>query len=85
MLINYSAYSSLYFKSFSLFYFSDQLVFAQGAAATPVELLRGMTELGKQKNVCNVRLFHMHLEGEAPFASKEVESKYIMKKFIYII
>lgn len=49
-------------------------MFAQGAAATPVELLRGMTAVGAQKNVNNVRLFHMHLEGEAPFASKEVES-----------
>ncbi|XP_031786274.1 4-hydroxybutyrate coenzyme A transferase [Nasonia vitripennis] len=55
---------------------SNKLVFAQGAAATPVELLRGMTALGAQKNVNNVRLFHMHLEGEAPFASKEVQKHF---------
>lgn len=55
---------------------SDQLVFAQGAAATPIELLRGMTCYGTQKNLSNVRLFHMHLEGEAPFVSKEVEQHF---------
>ncbi|KAL7300164.1 hypothetical protein TKK_0007162 [Trichogramma kaykai] len=55
---------------------SNQLVFAQGAAATPVELLRGMTELGQQKHVSNVRLFHMHLEGQAPFADKSVEKNF---------
>ncbi|KAK0183077.1 hypothetical protein PV327_001149 [Microctonus hyperodae] len=50
---------------------SDQLVFVQGAAATPVELLRGLTEYGVRSDVRNVRLCHMHLEGAAPFAKKE--------------
>lgn len=55
--------------------FSDQTVYVQGAAATPVELLRGLTAVGVCKNVKNVKLYHMHLEGDAPFAQKEVESK----------
>ncbi|KAH0558094.1 4-hydroxybutyrate coenzyme A transferase [Cotesia glomerata] len=50
---------------------SDQIVFVQGAAATPVELLRGLTEVGIKSNVTNVRLCHMHLEGAAPFAKTE--------------
>ncbi|XP_011505175.1 PREDICTED: uncharacterized protein LOC105367992 [Ceratosolen solmsi marchali] len=50
---------------------SNQIIFVQGAAATPIELLRGMTEIGIKKNVDNVKLFHMHLEGKASFASKE--------------
>ncbi|CAK9808084.1 4-hydroxybutyrate coenzyme A transferase [Anthophora quadrimaculata] len=50
---------------------SDQVVFVQGAAATPVELLRAMTEYGVRCDVRNVRLFHMHLEGAAPFAKPE--------------
>ncbi|XP_068978678.1 4-hydroxybutyrate coenzyme A transferase-like [Bombus flavifrons] len=50
---------------------SDQLVFVQGAAATPTELLRAMTEYGVRCDVRNVRLFHMHLEGEASFAKPE--------------
>lgn len=50
---------------------SDQTVYVQGAAATPVELLRAMTEYGVRCDVRNVRLYHMHLEGEAPFAKPE--------------
>ncbi|KOX72759.1 4-hydroxybutyrate coenzyme A transferase [Melipona quadrifasciata] len=50
---------------------SDQLVFVQGAAATPTELLRAMTEYGVRCDVRNVKLFHMHLEGDAPFAKPE--------------
>lgn len=50
---------------------SDQAVFIQGAAATPVELLRAMTEYGVRCDIRNVRLYHMHLEGPAPFAKPE--------------
>ncbi|XP_015112914.1 uncharacterized protein LOC107038372 [Diachasma alloeum] len=50
---------------------SNQIVFVQGAAATPVELCRGLTEYGVKADVRNVRLCHMHLEGAAPFAKKE--------------
>ncbi|PBC29839.1 4-hydroxybutyrate coenzyme A transferase isoform X1 [Apis cerana] len=50
---------------------SDQLVFVQGAAATPTELLRAMTDYGIRSDVRNVRLCHMHLEGPAPFAKAE--------------
>nr|XP_003699615.1 PREDICTED: uncharacterized protein LOC100877235 isoform X1 [Megachile rotundata] len=50
---------------------SDQQVFVQGAAATPVELLRAMTDYGVRCDVRNVRLYHMHLEGPAPFAKPE--------------
>ncbi|KAJ8684309.1 hypothetical protein QAD02_020101 [Eretmocerus hayati] len=55
---------------------SNKIVFAQGAAATPVELLRGMTEVGCKNNVENVRLFHMHLEGQAPFANEKVAKNF---------
>ncbi|XP_017886449.1 uncharacterized protein LOC108628791 [Ceratina calcarata] len=50
---------------------SDQIVFVQGAAATPTELLRAMTDYGVRSDVRNVRLYHMHLEGPAPFAKPE--------------
>ncbi|XP_032675267.1 4-hydroxybutyrate coenzyme A transferase-like isoform X1 [Odontomachus brunneus] len=50
---------------------SDQEVYIQGAAATPVELLRAMTDYGVRCDVRNVRLYHMHLEGAAPFAKPE--------------
>ncbi|XP_046610714.1 4-hydroxybutyrate coenzyme A transferase [Neodiprion virginianus] len=51
---------------------SDDLVFAQGAAATPLELLRALTNYGVCQNLENVKIVHMHLEGEAPFAQPEV-------------
>lgn len=57
--------------------FTDDLVFAQGAAATPLELLRALTDYGVSQNVENVKIVHMHLEGEAPFAKPEVESMWI--------
>ena len=50
---------------------SDQAVFVQGAAATPTELLRAMTDYGVRCDVRNVRLYHMHMQGAAPFAKAE--------------
>lgn len=50
---------------------SDQIVYVQGAAATPTELLRAMTDYGVRCDVRNVRLYHMHLEGPAPFAKAD--------------
>ncbi|KZC05952.1 PREDICTED: 4-hydroxybutyrate coenzyme A transferase-like [Dufourea novaeangliae] len=50
---------------------SDQVVFVQGAAATPSELLRAMTDYGVRCDIRNVKLYHMHLEGPAPFAKPE--------------
>lgn len=50
---------------------SDQVLFVQGAAATPTELLRAVTDYGVRCDVRNVRLYHMHLEGPAPFAKPE--------------
>ncbi|KAL2730851.1 4-hydroxybutyrate coenzyme A transferase-like [Vespula squamosa] len=50
---------------------SDQIVFVQGAAATPIESIRAMTDYGVRCDVRNVRLYHMHLEGPAPFAKPE--------------
>lgn len=54
--------------------FSEHLVFIQGGAATPIELVRGMTEHGLCNNLRGVRLLHMSLEGDAPFANPEFES-----------
>lgn len=55
--------------------FPDKVVVVQGAAATPVELLRAMTQVGSSRGVKNVKLYHMHLEGEAIFASPENASE----------
>lgn len=57
-----------------LFSFSEHLVFIQGGAATPMELVRAMTEHGVCNNLRGVRLVHMNLEGDTPFANPEFES-----------
>lgn len=58
-----------------LFYFfsTDNVVFAQGAAATPVHLLDAMAKYGAQAKLSNVTVCHMHTEGEAKYTQKEYE------------
>ncbi|KAL2730852.1 4-hydroxybutyrate coenzyme A transferase-like [Vespula squamosa] len=55
---------------------SEHLVFIQGGAATPLELVRAMTEHGVCNNLRGVRLIHMALEGDAPFANPEFEKHF---------
>ncbi|KAG5328230.1 ACH1 hydrolase, partial [Acromyrmex heyeri] len=55
---------------------SEHLVFIQGGAATPMELVRAMTEHGVCNNLRGVRLLHMNLEGDTPFASPEFEKHF---------
>ncbi|XP_015179518.1 PREDICTED: 4-hydroxybutyrate coenzyme A transferase-like [Polistes dominula] len=55
---------------------SEHLVFIQGGAATPLELIRAMTEHGVCNNLRGVRLIHMGLEGDAPFANPEFEKHF---------
>ncbi|XP_077283969.1 succinyl-CoA:acetate/propanoyl-CoA:succinate CoA transferase [Arctopsyche grandis] len=52
---------------------SGQLVFAQGAAATPQHLLTAMTEHGKAANLKDITVCHMHTEGKAPYTEPECE------------
>ncbi|XP_024936192.1 uncharacterized protein LOC107263060 isoform X2 [Cephus cinctus] len=54
----------------------EHLVFIQGSSATPMELIRGMTEHGVCNNLRGVRLLHMGLEGSAPFANPEFEKHF---------
>lgn len=62
-----------------LFLFSEHLVFIQGGAATPMELVRAMTEHGVCNNLRGVRLIHMSLEGDTPFVNPEFESTIFAK------
>ncbi|CAL1673771.1 unnamed protein product [Lasius platythorax] len=55
---------------------SEHLVFIQGGAATPMELVRAMTEHGVCNNLRGVRLMHMSLEGDTPFANPEFEKHF---------
>lgn len=63
-------------------------MFVQGAAATPVELLRAMTDYGVRCDVRNVRLYHMHLEGPAPYAKPEnasTLSRYVDRSLLFAV
>ncbi|VEN33526.1 unnamed protein product [Callosobruchus maculatus] len=58
-------------------------VFAQGAAATPIEMLKGMTEVGKKKKLKDVRVCHMHTEGPAPYCNPDCEG--IFRSFSFFM
>ena len=51
--------------------FPDDRIFIQGAAATPVPLINAMAEHGKSAGLTNVEVVHIHLDGQAKYASKE--------------
>lgn len=48
-----------------------------GAATTPIEILRSMTDHGKQKQLKNIRVCSIHTEFESPYSSPECEGMQI--------
>lgn len=72
-LIQYHYYQS---KIIFFGFYPEHLVFIQGGSATPLELVRALTEHGVCSNLRGVRLIHMALEGDAPFSSPEFESNF---------
>lgn len=46
---------------------SGDQVYIQGAAATPLALIGPLTEFGKANKLKDIRIYHMHTEGEAPY------------------
>lgn len=54
-------------------FFTGKTVFAQGAAATPIELLNAMTKHGKERNLRDIRVVHMHTEGPASYCAPELK------------
>lgn len=52
---------------------SDNTVFVSGAATTPIEILRSMTDHGKQKQLKNIRVCSIHTEFESPYSTPECE------------
>lgn len=52
---------------------SEDLVFVQGAAATPNMLLAAMTKHGKDNCLKNIKVVHMHTEGPALYCNKDCE------------
>lgn len=60
---------------------SGDTVFAQGAAATPVDLLKAMTEVGKKKNLKDIQVCHMHTEGPATYTDPSCEGIFRSNSF----
>jgi hypothetical protein len=57
------------------YFFSGDTVFIQGAAATPLALVKEMTEYGRSSGLKNVTVCHMHTEGVAGYTEPEFEGK----------
>lgn len=53
-----------------------------GAATTPIEILRSMTDHGKQKQLKNIRVCSIHTEFESPYSSPECEGCKFFYNFI---
>lgn len=54
-------------------FFSGNIVFSQGAAATPIHLLNAMTEYGKANKLKDITVCHMHTEGPASYTDPSCE------------
>nr|CAD7586744.1 unnamed protein product [Timema genevievae] len=52
---------------------SGDTVFIQGAAATPIELVKAMTEYGKTSGLKGVTVCHMHTEGNAGYTEADCD------------
>lgn len=50
---------------------SGNTVFASGAAATPIHLLDAMTKHGKENNLRDITVVHMHTEGPASYCAPD--------------
>jgi acyl-CoA hydrolase len=58
---------------------SSQRVFVQGAAATPVRLVKAMAE--RSDELKNVEVVHIHTEGEAPYVDTGMQDSFQTKTF----
>lgn len=57
------------------------MVFVQGAAATPLELVGALTEHGVKNNLKNIEVCHMHTEGPALYCNPEHSHIFRSKSF----
>lgn len=56
-----------------LFFFEGMRVYVHGCAATPIALLEPLAKYGKEANLHDVELIHIHTEGPATYAKPEYE------------
>lgn len=60
---------------------SNDRVHLHSVAVTPHPLIKALVERGKNKEFRNVRIQHIHTEGPAPYADKELEGIFQLESF----
>ena len=60
---------------------SSDRVHIHSVAATPHPLIKALCERGRNKELRNVRIQHLHTEGPAPYAEKEFEGIFQLESF----
>ncbi len=60
---------------------SNDRIHIHSVAATPHPLIKAMCERGRNKEFRNVRIQHLHTEGDAPYAGKEFEGIFQLESF----
>jgi len=60
---------------------SNDRVHMHSVAVTPHPLIKALVERGKNKEFRNVRIQHIHTEGPAPYADKELEGIFQLESF----
>ncbi len=60
---------------------SNDRVHLHSVAVTPHPLINAMVERGRNKEFRNVRIQHIHTEGPAPYADKEMEGIFQVESF----
>lgn len=60
---------------------SGDRVHLSSVAVTPWALIRAMVERGRNKEFNNVKIQHIHTEGEAPYAEAEFEGVFQLESF----
>ncbi len=60
---------------------SNDRIHIHSVAATPHPLIKAMCERGRNKEFQNVRIQHLHTEGDAPYAGKEFEGIFQLESF----
>lgn len=60
---------------------TNDRIHLHSVAATPHPLIKAMCERGRNKEFKNVRIQHLHTEGDAPYAGKEFEGIFQLESF----
>ena len=64
---------------------SNDRIHLHSVAVTPHPLINAMCERGRNKEFRNVRIQHIHTEGEVAYADKEFEGIFQVESFLLAI